>query len=398
MSPKIIILLIIIIFILIKSKIKNYESLIIRYNKFKVKKLSAKNFEENLMSHILYVKSIKDGQVNIITYKKKFSKPKISFIVSVFNKEKYLKSFISSIQMQDLKEIEIIFIDDFSDDKSYKVINDFKKKDKRIKLIKNKKNKGSLYSRAIGGKMAKADYVIFFDSDDVILKEGILKAYNHIVKHHLDIVQFLSIHQRNETIFTTKYYYKYRNVIKQPILSYIFNFNYTGVEKNIVLWDKLIKKQVVLKSLKYIGKKYINDRIIIENDVILLYTIFKMAKSYQFIKSFGYYYFETNEGSISNSWKNPEKSNEIVHSLLMNIKFLFEKTNNSILDKYFCIFKIKQFFKRYKIILKYANKQFGLMKTIFNALFNSEFIKDDDKLVLIKLYLTIFNMDGSVRQ
>ena len=130
-----------------------------------------------MILHILYAKSIKEGKVNIISYNKKFLNPKISFIVSVFNKEKYLKSFISSIQMQDLKEVEIIFIDDFSLDKSYKIINNFKKRDKRIKLIKNKKNMGSLYSRAIGGKIAKANYVIFLDSDDIILKKGILNAY-----------------------------------------------------------------------------------------------------------------------------------------------------------------------------------------------------------------------------
>jgi glycosyltransferase involved in cell wall biosynthesis len=279
------------------------------------------------MFHILYAKSIKEEKVNIISYNKTFLNPKISFIVSVFNKEKYLKSFISSIQKQDLKEIEILFIDDFSIDKSYKIINNFKKRDKRIKFIKNKKNMGSLYSRAIGANLAKANYVIFLDSDDIILKEGILNAYNHIKKHNLDIVQFLSIHQKNEIIFTTKHYYKYRNIIKQPILSYIFNFNYTGVEKNGMLWDKLVKKKVVLNSLKYIGKKYIQDRIIIENDVILLYAIFKMANSYQFLKTFGYYYFETNEGSIQNTWNNPKKANEIVYSLLMNIKFLYEKTN-----------------------------------------------------------------------
>ena len=314
--------------------------------------------------------------------------------MSVFNKEKYLNSFILSIQMQDLKEIEIIFIDDFSEDNSYKIIKNFKKRDKRIKLIKNKKNMGSLYSRAIGGNIAKANYVIFFDSDDIILKEGILNAYNHIKKQNLDIVQFLSIYQKNEAIFTTKHYYKYRNVIKQPILSYIF---YTGDEKNIVLWDKLVKKQVVLNSLNYIGKKFIQDRIIIENDVILLYAIFKMANSYQCIKSFGYYYFKTNEGSIQNTWNDPKKSNEIFYSLLMNIKFLYEKTNNMFLDKSFCVFKLKQSFKRYKNILKYADKQFDLMKKIFNTLFNSKFIKDNDKLVLIKIYLEIFNIDGSIR-
>ena len=61
--------------------------------------------------------------------------------------------------MQVLKEIEIIFVDDFSSDKSLKIINDFIKRDKRIKLINNKKNMGSLYSRAIGGNIAKGNYI-----------------------------------------------------------------------------------------------------------------------------------------------------------------------------------------------------------------------------------------------
>jgi len=304
------------------------------------------------------------------------------------------------IQMQDFKKIEIIFVDDFSVDKSDKIINEFGKRDKRIKLIKNKKNMGSLYSRAIGGNLSKGNYIIFFDSDDIILKEGILKSYNHIRKYNLDIVQFLSINQKNETISIHKNYNKYKNIIRQPLLSYIFYFNNnTGAENNIVLWDKLIKKQVVLKSLNFIGEKYINEKIMIENDVILLYTILKIAKSYQFIESFGYYYFRGNLDSISNTWNNnPEKSNEIIHSVLINLKFLYEKSNNTFLDKYFCIFKIKQTFKKYKKILNYANKQFELMKNIFNTFLNSKLISNKDKLDIVKIYLTIFNIDGSKRK
>ena len=69
--------------------------------------------------------------------------------------------------MQDLKEIEIVIVDDCSSDKSVKIINNFRKRDKRIILINNKKNMGSLYSRAIGGNIAKGYYFIFFDSDDI---------------------------------------------------------------------------------------------------------------------------------------------------------------------------------------------------------------------------------------
>jgi len=395
-----IIILLILLFISTIYKRKNYEikPKIIRYNKFKRKNISIKNIEENLMSFISYVKSIKEGNFKKIVYNKRYSNPKVSFISSVFNKEKYLDSFISSMQMQDLQEIEILLVDDFSTDNSSTIINNFIKRDKRIKMIKNKKNMGSLYSRAIGGNLAKGNYIIFFDCDDIILKEGILKTYHHIIKYNLDIVQFLSIEQKNQTIYTTKNYYKYKNIIYQPILNYIFYSNSSGFEKNVVLWDKLVKKKVILKSLKYIGKRFIQNRIIIENDVIFLFSIFKMAESYQFIESLGYYYFRTNQDSISNTWNNPEKSNEIIYSILTNIKFLYEKTSNNFYDKYFCIFKVKQSFKRYKNILKYADKQFGFMKNIFNTLFDSQFISNKDKLELIKIYLTIFNIDGSIRE
>jgi glycosyltransferase involved in cell wall biosynthesis len=284
-----------------------------RYNnKFRKKNISVRNIEDNLMIYISYVKSIKEGKIKEITHNKKYDNPKISFIISVFNKENYLDSLIISMQMQDLKEIEIILVDDFSSDKSVKIINNFRKRDKRIILINNKKNMGSLYSRAIGGIIAKGDYFIFFDSDDIILKEGILKAYNHIVKYKLDLVQFLSLMHQNKKIYTTKYFYQYKKVIRQPILSYIFfYYQKSGVEENYFLWDKLVKKNVVLKSLRYIGEKFIQSRILIENDVVLLYIILKMAESYQFIESPGYYYFIKNKDSITGTNNDPEKANDI---------------------------------------------------------------------------------------
>jgi glycosyltransferase involved in cell wall biosynthesis len=302
------------------------------------------------------------------------------------------------MQLQYLKEIEMIFVDDFSSDKRVKIIENFRKNDKRIILINNKKNMGSLYSRAIGGNIAKGEYFIFFDSDDIILKEGILQAYNHIIKYRLDLVQFLCIVHKNN-IFTSQYFYLYKNIIKQPILSHIFYYyKKSGAEQNLVLWDKLVKKGVVLKSLKYIGEKFIQSRILIENDVILLYSIFKTAESYQFIASPGYFYFAKNNDSITNTKNDPLKTNELIRSILMNIKFLYEKTSNTFLEKSFCAFKFKQSFQRYKHVIKNANQQFNFMKKLFNKFFDSKFISNKDKLDLFRLYLKIFNIDGSIRK
>ena len=165
------------------------------------KNLSKKQFERDLPKINQYVKLLRGNYFHKIIYNNETLKPKVSFIATVYNKEKYLNSFISSIQNQDLKDFEIIFVDDCSTDNSIKIINEFEKKDKRIKLIKNKENKGALNSRYKGTLYSKGEYIIFVDSDDIILKKGIDKAYNHIKNNNLDIVEFHSIFDNISNIY-----------------------------------------------------------------------------------------------------------------------------------------------------------------------------------------------------
>lgn len=139
----------------------------------------------------------KQNEEEILYYKTNIV-PKISFISTIFNQENYLLTFILSVQNQNLKRYELVFIDDFSKDNSTKVVNRIKKNDKRIKLIMNKRNKGTFYSRYIGEINAKANFIIFVDCDDIILKNEIFQAYNHIINYKLDIVQFLAVHQNNK--------------------------------------------------------------------------------------------------------------------------------------------------------------------------------------------------------
>jgi len=89
--------------------------------------------------------------------------PKISLISAVYNSEKYILRFLRSIQNQIFADIEIIFIDDYSNDNSTFIIEKYKKGDERIILIKNKKNKGTFFSRNIGTLKAKGEFLIFPD-------------------------------------------------------------------------------------------------------------------------------------------------------------------------------------------------------------------------------------------
>ena len=365
--------------------IYDIESKLQRYIKYKrVNNLTNYyNYEKELPKIINYIKILKESSFqNKISYDE-VDKPKISFIASVYNKEKYLNSFIFSIQNQNLKDFELIIVDDSSTDKSINIIKKFKKNDKRIKLFRNKKNKGSLYTRYKGVTHSKGEFIIFVDSDDIILKDGILRAYNYIKKNNLDMVQFNSVFEKNSSsIFISRRHYKYYNIIYQPILSYIFYYdreNKNGSEYNTGLWDKLIKKEAVLNAFKYIGKEYINEKIMIENDIIMLFSLFKNAKSYQYIDELGYFYFYTNNDSISHAKYNPLKSNIVIRSIFFNIKFLYEKTGNTYLDKYYCLFKLNQACYRYKKCFKHLNKGYRLIKSVFNELLESNYISLENK-------------------
>ncbi|WP_299362313.1 glycosyltransferase, partial [uncultured Parabacteroides sp.] len=85
---------------------------------------------------------------------------KISIIVPIYNVEQYLQKTIESCINQTLKELEVILVDDGSKDASGKVVDDFAKKDNRIKVI-HKQNEGVTIARNTGLTVATGKYIFF---------------------------------------------------------------------------------------------------------------------------------------------------------------------------------------------------------------------------------------------
>lgn len=89
----------------------------------------------------------------------------VSVIVPVYNTGMFLTECLESIINQTVKNIEIICIDDGSTDNSYHILEEFSRKDKRIKVV-HKQNGGVLSARNAGLEMADGEYICFVDSDD----------------------------------------------------------------------------------------------------------------------------------------------------------------------------------------------------------------------------------------
>lgn len=100
----------------------------------------------------------------------KSSKPKVSVIILVYNVELYIEKCARSLFEQTLEDLEYIFVNDCTPDKSMevleKIIAQYPNRQQQIKIINMPQNNGAAYAREIGIKTATGDFIIHCDSDD----------------------------------------------------------------------------------------------------------------------------------------------------------------------------------------------------------------------------------------
>lgn len=127
---------------------------------------------------------------------------KISVIIPVYNAEKYLKKCIESVINQTYKNWEIIAIDDESKDESYKILQEYAKKDARI-IVETKANEGPGLTRNKALDKATGDYIVFLDSDDYIEK-NYFQSLAREAENGSDVV-FIDVVQRKPNGDVIKY-------------------------------------------------------------------------------------------------------------------------------------------------------------------------------------------------
>jgi glycosyltransferase involved in cell wall biosynthesis len=110
----------------------------------------------------------------------------ISVIVPIYNIKDYIRECIDSIISQTYRKIEIILVDDGSTDGSEKIVDEFEKKDDRIKCI-HKHNGGLSSARNAGLDVCTGDYIVFVDGDDFILPNLLEYLLELILSYNADI-------------------------------------------------------------------------------------------------------------------------------------------------------------------------------------------------------------------
>lgn len=112
----------------------------------------------------------------------------VSIIIPIYNTQDYLEVCLNSVIEQSYSNIEIILINDGSTDHSVKICEKFAQNDPRVKLY-NQKNMGQAAARNLGNEIAKGEYILYVDSDDVIANNHVERLLTIAREMEADIVQ-----------------------------------------------------------------------------------------------------------------------------------------------------------------------------------------------------------------
>ena len=308
---------------------------------------------------------------------------KVTVVITLFNNDRTIKTAIRSVRNQKMSDLEILTVEDCSTDNSLQKIEELKNEDKRIKIIKNKKNKGALYSKSIGALNAKGKYIVALDSDDLFINEDLFNICYQHAEENIDIVEFSGFSSDDILLKKNKFpsipYYlifkKNNEIIRQPELS---TFIYQKENNTIVrlidgfICAKFIKSNIYKKSLQYLGDLIFTEKINYGEDRIVNFVLFRIANSFKYIEEYGFIYYN-NPSSITNSLNNITKC----HDELINIMSIFNITKNSY-ESQIVVYELN--YRWNFIILPGLNEENkNYVRNMMIQILNSKYITETDK-------------------
>lgn len=305
---------------------------------------------------------------------------KISIIMPVFNKEKYLKRCLESVLSQSYNCFEVLIINDGSTDSSEKIIEKFMEKDKRIRYF-YQENTGVSSARNLGLELSTGDYITFLDADDYWDKEFLEIMYQSIEKN--DICYCFHYFVYKDKI--TEYNFKESNLPK--ILLYLSNKLTPNTNSWLIRNDFLKENKILFNTNLSWGE-----------DMLFFSNILTLTRKIVFVPKRLTYYTMSVPNSLS---KNDEKKfedhihwiNELNTTLSNNIKD--EKLRNKTMNLIFfyllpagILYRIERFvnIEDYEISSKYWRKYYKYFNRIkvVNGLRSIKLI-----LIKYKVYLKL---------
>ena len=231
--------------------------------------------------------------------------PKVSVIVPFYNVEKYIEKCLNSLVNQTLEEIEIILVNDGSQDNSEKIAKQFQEKySNKIKYYE-KPNGGLGDARNFGINYATGEYIAFLDSDDYVETTMYEEMYGKAKQENADMVE-------------CDFWWEYPDKKREDIGPEYSNQKEILYKSRVVAWNKLIKTEIYKNhpdARFSVGLRY--------EDVEGFYKILPYIKKVAYVRK-GFIHYIQRQGSISNT---QNKRNEEIFTVLDNVINYYKKNN-----------------------------------------------------------------------
>lgn len=238
----------------------------------------------------------------------------LTIIIPVYNVENYIKDCLDSVYDGELKDFEVLCIDDRGTDNSIDIIKKYIEINKinNLRIIRHEDNKGLSEARNTGMSQAKGQYICFLDSDDMIETNGLNKLLEKAMLNNLDIVEG----KIREVFETDKRKEKCQNQRNDSIVMTGDDYFYQCCKKKVyftMAWLRIFKTEYLRKGyffepgLKFEDEDF-SPKVIINADRVQYYDI-------------EFYIYRRREESITTTMT---KNNKWVESYLKIISNLLE--------------------------------------------------------------------------
>lgn len=212
----------------------------------------------------------------------------VTVIIPVRNGEKYIEECLKSVLKQTYRELEILVVDDASDDNTIEILRKYEKIDSRINVTNLVDKKGVSQARNIALDNAAGEYVAFIDGDDYIADDYIERLYDEInEKYDLVCSGYYEVKNNEMKKFTLSN--KDCDNINESYDVYLDNFNATVLMQSV--WGKLFKKDII-RNIRFENLMYGEDELFFVK--VLIQNVH--MKNIDYV---GYYYRQYNESTLT---------------------------------------------------------------------------------------------------
>lgn len=265
----------------------------------------------------------------------------LSVIVPVFNSEKYLSQCIESICAQTYINLEIILVNDGSEDSSGNICEYYRKKDNRIVVI-HKNNGGPVSARNEGVLVAHGKYLAFVDSDDWIEPDMYEKMIFLMESENVNIVMAGRYEDTGEAVKEVYHGILEGRYDKVSMIEYVYPrmiVNNAFFEWGIFpgLWDKVFLKDLIVPFLLNV-----DERIVMGDDAASVYPCLLNASSIYIMHECFYHYRQSTSSIVK---QKPDKELE-----QNRFKILYQTVKNSLND-YKSVYDMKEQWRKYVLFL-----------------------------------------------